>query len=65
MKVLFGMVLRQTTGFVESLLQLIDVDYGDDGVDTTPKPCRNEDALYEAASAAPDTDAWVRGGQSH
>jgi hypothetical protein len=26
MKVLFGMALRQTTGFVESLLQLIDPD---------------------------------------
>ena len=27
MKVLFGMVLRQTTGFVESLLWLIDLDW--------------------------------------
>ena len=27
MKVLFGMALRQTTGFVESLLQLIDLDW--------------------------------------
>ena len=26
MKVLFGMALRQTTGFVEGLLQLIDLD---------------------------------------
>ena len=26
MKVLFGMALRQTTGFVESLLHLIDLD---------------------------------------
>ena len=26
-KVLFGMALRQTTGFVESLLQLIDLDW--------------------------------------
>ena len=27
MKVLFGMALRQTTGFVESLLWLIDLDW--------------------------------------
>ena len=27
MKVLFGMALRQTTGFVESLLRLIDLDW--------------------------------------
>ena len=27
MKVLFGMALRQTTGFVESLLQLIGLDW--------------------------------------
>ncbi|WP_419186861.1 transposase, partial [Pseudorhodobacter antarcticus] len=27
MKVLFGMALRQTTGFVESLLHLIDLDW--------------------------------------
>ncbi len=27
MKVLFGMVLRQTTGFVESLLQLVGLDW--------------------------------------
>ena len=27
MKVLFGMALRQTTRFVESLLQLIDLDW--------------------------------------
>jgi len=27
MKVLFGMALRQTTGFVESLLGLIDLDW--------------------------------------
>jgi len=26
MKVLFGMALRQTTGFVESLLRLINLD---------------------------------------
>ncbi|MCW2304137.1 hypothetical protein M2324_002542, partial [Rhodovulum sulfidophilum] len=26
MKVLFGMALRQTTGFVESLLQLVGLD---------------------------------------
>lgn len=28
MKVLFGMALRQTTGFVDSLLRLIDLDVG-------------------------------------
>ena len=28
MKVLFGMALRQTTGFVESLLRLINLDWG-------------------------------------
>ena len=27
MKVLFGMALRQTTGFVESLLRLIGLDW--------------------------------------
>ena len=27
MKVLFGMALRQTTGFIESLLRLIDLDW--------------------------------------
>jgi hypothetical protein len=27
MKVLFGMALRQTTGFVESLLHLINLDW--------------------------------------
>jgi hypothetical protein len=27
MKLLFGMALRQTTGFVESLLHLIDLDW--------------------------------------
>jgi hypothetical protein len=27
MKVLFGMALRQTTGFVESLLQLVDLNW--------------------------------------
>ncbi len=27
MKVLFGMALRQTTGFVESLLRLVDLDW--------------------------------------
>jgi hypothetical protein len=27
MKVLFGMTLRQTTGFVESLLRLVDLDW--------------------------------------
>ena len=27
MKVLFGMALRQTTGFIESLLHLIDLDW--------------------------------------
>lgn len=27
MRVLFGMALRQTTGFVESLLQLIDLNW--------------------------------------
>ena len=36
MKVLFGIALRQTTGFVESLLRLIDLD-----VSATPLPsCR-------------------------
>jgi len=33
MKVLFGMALRQTTGFVESLLHLIDLDWA---VPSTP-----------------------------
>jgi hypothetical protein len=27
MKVLFGMALRQTTGYVESLLQLVGLDW--------------------------------------
>ena len=27
MKVLFGMALRQTTGFVESLLRLVDLEW--------------------------------------
>jgi hypothetical protein len=27
MKVLFGMALRQTTGFVESLLELVELDW--------------------------------------
>ncbi|GHE02073.1 hypothetical protein GCM10008024_20220 [Allgaiera indica] len=31
MKVLFGMALRQTTGFIESLLRLVGLDWGGGG----------------------------------
>jgi len=34
MKVLFGMALRQTTGFVESLLRLIGLDWDVPGFST-------------------------------
>lgn len=37
MQVLFGMALRQTTGFVESLLQLIDLDWAVPNF-STPQP---------------------------
>ena len=35
MKVLFGMALRQTIDFVESLLQLVDLDWAG----PTSEPC--------------------------
>ena len=38
MKVLFGMALRQTTGFVESLLQLIDLDWAVPNFRTLSRP---------------------------
>ena len=56
MKVLFGMALRQTTGFVESLLCLIGLDWDVPDFSTEPPP---EDAGCEhpasggAGSAAP------------
>jgi hypothetical protein len=34
MKVLFGMALRQTTGFVESLLQLVSLNWTVPGFST-------------------------------
>ncbi len=42
MKVLFGMALRQTTGFVESLLELIDLDWAVPNFSTL---CRRQKAL--------------------
>ena len=38
MKVLFGMALRQTTGFVESLLHLIDLDWAVPNFSTLSRP---------------------------
>ena len=38
MKVLFGMALRQTTGFVESLLRLIDLDWVVPNFSTLSRP---------------------------
>lgn len=42
MKVLFGMALRQTAGFVESLLELIDLDWV---VPNFSALCRRQKAL--------------------
>lgn len=42
MKVLFGMALRQTTGFVESLLELIELDWAVPNFSTL---CRRQKAL--------------------
>jgi hypothetical protein len=38
MKVLFGMVLRQMTGFVESLFRLVDLDWSVPIVGTSVPP---------------------------
>ena len=38
MKVLFGMALRQTTGFVESLLHLSDLDWAVPKFSTLSRP---------------------------
>lgn len=42
MKVLFGMALRQTTGFVESLLRLIGLDWSVPDFSTL---CRRQNAI--------------------
>jgi hypothetical protein len=60
MKVLFGMALRQTTGFVESLLRLVGRDW--DVPDFSPADpssedrCRQHPASGGAGSAAPLID---------
>ncbi len=38
MKVLFGMALRQTTGFMESLLRLISLDWAVPNFSTLSRP---------------------------
>jgi hypothetical protein len=51
MKVLFGMALRQTTGFVESLLRLIDLDWAVPNFSTLSRrqKCLKVDIPYRAS----------------
>jgi hypothetical protein len=57
MKVLFGMALRQTTGFVESLLLLVGLDWDVPDFSTLSRrqkdPCREHPASGIAGSVAP------------
>jgi hypothetical protein len=46
MKVLFGMALRQTTGFVESLLRLIDLDWAVPDFSTLCRPLPDSACLH-------------------
>ena len=63
MKVLFGMALRQTTGFVESLLRLIDLDWAVPNFSTlqpSPEDPEGQHPLSRIAGPAAPADRQHR-----